>query len=59
MIQFKFIISGWKEVSKEKAKELVKYKLAGITTMKTKQERIDYINKNCLKGITVEELLGE
>ena len=59
MIQFKFIFSGWKEVSKEKAKELVQYKLAGVTTMKCQKEIIDYINKKCLKGITVEELLGE
>lgn len=58
MIQFKFIFSGWKEVDKEKAKELVNHLLNGITMM-SGQKRIDYINQNRLKGITVEELLGK
>ena len=57
MIQVK-TFTGWKLVSEETARTLVKHWLNGIITMNT-IKKIDYINNKKLKGITIEELLGE
>lgn len=69
MIQIKFIYSDWREVSKEQAKEFVENLLkSGITCNDIgKCESNDtalpklykYIERNYLKGITIEELLKE
>lgn len=56
MVQVKLIFSGWKLVNKETAKSLIEHWIKGITMM-SGQKKIDYINQNCLKGITVEQLL--
>lgn len=66
-IQIKFIYSDWKEVTKEQAKDFVESLLAsGITCYDIKKcESNDtaipklhkYIEKNYLRGITIEELL--
>lgn len=58
MIKTKSLFSGWHEATKEQAKEFAKFLLNNITAM-TEKEKIEYINKNKLQGITVEELLKE
>lgn len=57
-IEFKTFFNGWKEVSKEQAKELVLHIIRHASAIKP-SEINDYINKNKLRGITVEELLKE
>lgn len=58
MIEIKSTFSDWHEVSKEQAKEYVKFLLQNMNAIK-KTEQAEYINKNKLRGITVEELLKE
>lgn len=69
MIEVRSIYNDWKEVSKEQAKEYIKYVLSsGITCYDiNKCESNDtaipklyrYIERTKLRGITVEELLKE
>lgn len=58
MIKTKSLFSGWHEATKEQAKEFAKFLMSSITNMAEK-EKVEYINKNKLQGITVEELLKE
>lgn len=55
-IEVKTLFHGWKEVSYERAKECVQNWMNGILT-KSGQEKVDYINTELIKGITVQELL--
>ncbi len=57
-VEIRLPISGWTFVKKEVAKAVVEHWLKSITMMEG-QKKIDYINSKNLKGITVEELLGE
>ena len=50
------IFGGWKEASKEQAKEFVIFLKKHCQAVHPKEIN-NYINKNKLKGITVEELL--
>lgn len=58
MIEIRFLFGEWKAVTKEKAKDFVKGLMNSIVMMNEK-EKIDYINKTKIRGITVEELLKE
>lgn len=58
MIEYKFIVGGWKEITKEQAKQVVKNQMAGITTMKD-EDKIKYIEEKKIRGIKVKELLKE
>lgn len=68
-IEIKSIYSDWREVSKEQAREFIKYLLASDMTCYDieKCESNDtaipklykYIERTYLKGITVEELLKQ
>lgn len=57
-ILVKPIFGGWKEVSKEQAKAFVLNIINHANAIK-QTEVNEYINKNKLKGITLEELLKE
>lgn len=52
------IYGGWREVTKEQAKEFVLHIIKHASAIKP-SEINNYINKNKLRGITVEELLKE
>ena len=58
MIEIKPIFNGWRETDKETARNFVLFLLNNITNIAYK-ERIDYINKNKIRGITVQELCTE
>lgn len=58
MIMIKPIFGGWKEVTKERAKDFVNFLLRNCQAVKP-NELPKYINENKIKGITVEELLYE
>ncbi len=55
-IEVKTLFNGWKKVSYEQAENCVEHWLKSITTMKI-EEKINYINENKIKGITVQEIL--
>lgn len=55
-IEVKTIFSGWHKVSYEQAKGFIENLISGIAT-KSGQEKINYINEEKLKGITVNEVL--
>ena len=57
-IEIKSIYTDWHEVSREQAKDYVKFLLSNITTKKNK-ELVQYIESNKLRGITVKELFEE
>jgi hypothetical protein len=56
MIQIKSLFSDWKTVTREEAERCVRRLFNDITAM-SYNEKLDYINKNRLRGITAEELL--
>ena len=58
MIQIKTFFIDWKEVTKEEAKRYIE-KIAPMMIALTDQEKIDFINKKRLRGITYEELFEE
>ena len=59
MIQIKPIFGDWKTVSKKEALDFAIWLYKNITTM-IDDEKVEYINKNKIKGIqfTKEELIG-
>ena len=57
-IEVKTFYNGWKEVSKEQAKQFVLHIIRNASAIK-EEEINDYINKNKLRGITVEKLLED
>ena len=58
MIQIKTFFTDWKEVTKEEARRYIKKKAPMMVAL-TDQEKIDFINKKRLRGITYEELFEE
>lgn len=57
-IEIKSLFTDWHEVSREQAKDYVKFLLSNITTKKNK-ELVQYIESNKLRGITIKELFEE
>lgn len=57
-IEIKGLFTDWHEVSKQQAKEYVRFLLKNITTMEGK-ELENYIEQNKLRGITIKELFEE
>lgn len=57
-IEIKSLFTDWHEVSKQQAKDYVKFLLSNITTKKNK-ELIQYIESQKLRGITIKELFKE
>lgn len=57
-IFIKPIFGGWREVTKEQAKDFVEFLLRNCQAVRP-NEIPKYINENKIKGITVEELLKE
>lgn len=57
-IEIKSLFTDWHEVSREQAKDYVKFLLGNITTKKNK-ELIQYIESQKLRGITIKELFKE
>lgn len=55
-IQIKSHFTNWHYVTEEQAKKYVMFLLKNITAM-SDQKKIDYINSNRLKNVTIEELL--
>ena len=55
-IQIKSLFTNWHNVSEEQAIKYVTFLINNITTMNN-EKVIEYIEKNRLKGITVDELL--
>jgi len=55
-IQIKTLFNGWKDVTYEQAKRCVQNWMQGIVT-KSEQEKIDYINTEKIKEITVDDIL--
>lgn len=56
MIQVKTLFGEWKEVTKEQAKSYIMLRIYNLSC-KYRQNTIDYINKNILKGIKFEDLV--
>lgn len=56
MIQVKTLFGEWKEVAKEQAKAYIMLRIYNLSC-KYRQNTIDYINKNILKGIKFEDLV--
>lgn len=56
MIQVKTLFGEWKEVTKEQAKAYIMLRIYNLSC-KYRQNTIDYINKNILKGIKFEDLV--
>ena len=56
MIQTKTLFGEWKEVTKEQAKSYIMLRIYNLSC-KYRQNTIDYINKNILKGIKFEDLV--
>ena len=57
-IEIKSLFTDWHEVSREQAKDYVRFLLSNITT-KGNEELEQYIEKNKLRGITIKELFEE
>lgn len=57
MIEIKNCLTGWHEASKDEAKRYVLFLLDHITAIPS-SDKVEYINRNRLRGITVEELIG-
>lgn len=57
MIEIKKIITGWHEASKDEAKRYVLFLLDHITAIPS-SAKVEYINRNMLRGITVQELIS-
>lgn len=57
MIEWKTTFYGWKEVTPEQAKRLVANAVSNSAM--DREKLIQHINKNRLRGITVEELFKE
>lgn len=56
-IEIKSFFTDWHEVSREQAKEYIKFLLENITTMRG-EKLIQYIEGNKIRGIRVNKLLG-
>ena len=57
-IYIKGVFHGWMEVTPKQATSYIDLIRAGITGIKD-EDKNEYINRNRLKGITVEELLND
>lgn len=57
MIEIKRPITGWHEASKDEAKQYVLFLMDHITAIPS-STKVEYINCNKLRGITVQELIG-
>lgn len=57
MIEWRTLFHGWKEVTPEQAKRIVKRVLENSNV--SKEKLIPHLNERRLRGITVEELLKE
>ena len=55
MIEIRSMLTGWHVVDENRALEFVNRLINSITTLSA-DDAINYINKNRLRGITVEEL---
>lgn len=54
-IEIKSLMHGWKEVDKETARKYITHIKSGLTNVHSK-DKISYIEKNKLRGITYNEL---
>ena len=57
-IMVKSFFTGWHEVSKEQAQNYVKHLWQGMTAI-AEPQKVAYIERNKLQGITVKELFAE
>lgn len=57
MIEIKRPITGWHKVSKDEAKRFVLFLLDNTPAIPS-SAKVEYINRNMLRGITVQELIG-
>lgn len=57
-ILIKTHFTNWHKVSKEQAKEYIRFMHKRIVAIK-ESDKADYINQKYLQGITVQELLYE
>lgn len=57
-IEIKSLFSGWMEVDRKTAKKYVEFLMRHISRS-DKKVKTEYINKNRLRGVTVEELLKQ
>lgn len=57
MIEIKRPITGWHKVSQDEAKRYVLHMMGNITAIPS-SAKVEYINHNMLRGITVQELIG-
>jgi len=55
MIEIKSLFSDWHEVTEEQAKKYVLWFIKHSPGVKDK-EKIEYIHKNKLRGVTIQEL---
>lgn len=58
MIQIKTLFGEWKEVTKEQAKACIMLRIQNLAC-KYKQNTIEYINQNILKGIKMQDLISK
>ena len=57
MIEIKRPITGWHKVSQDEAKRYALHMMDNITAIPS-SAKVEYINRNMLRGITVQELIG-
>lgn len=57
MIEIKRPITGWQEVGRDEAKRYVLFLLDNTQAIPS-SAKVEYINRNMLRGITVQELLA-
>lgn len=58
MIQIKTLFGEWKEVTKEQAKACIMLRIQNLAC-KHKQNTVEYINQNILKGIKMQDLISK
>ena len=58
MIEIKSFFTDWHEVDREQAKEFVKNFMNGATALPC-AKKVEYVEENRLRGITVKELFND
>jgi len=59
MIEIKAYYGLWKPVTSDKARDFVRFMMKRLSILKTRDDRIKWINERHLRGVTVEALFGE
>ena len=58
-ILIKSFFTDWHEVDRETAKDYILYLLANMPAIKGRENKIKYLQDRKIKGISINELIGE